>query len=69
MDFEIVSDITRVDTIARGVGVRDRARLYKRYGKTRWRKMKGIARVRLMDGTMRLAEVHWYEGHGVGKKS
>ena len=27
-----------------------------------------IAVVKLLDGTIRTAEVHWYEAHGVGKK-
>jgi hypothetical protein len=68
MDFEIVSKIADVETIARGTGVRDRARLRKQYGGGRWRKLKGVARVRLVDGTIRLAEVHWYEAYGIGKK-
>ena len=51
-----------------GRGVRDRARLRKQYGKGRWRKLKGVAHVRLADGATRLAEIHWYEAHGVGKK-
>ncbi|MBV8855648.1 MAG: hypothetical protein JOZ02_01685 [Acidobacteria bacterium] len=68
MDFEIVSDITAVETIAVGTGVRDRARLRRQYGRGRWRKMKGIAKVRLLSGRVRLAEVHWYEAHGVGKR-
>jgi hypothetical protein len=68
MDFEIVSEIADVETIARGTGVRDRTRLRKQYGGGRWRKLKGVARVRLVDGTIRLAEVHWYEAYGIGKK-
>ena len=68
MDFEIVEEITEIETIARGTGVRDRARLRRVYGGTDWRKLKGIARVRLRSGTIRLAEVHWYEAHGVGKR-
>jgi hypothetical protein len=68
MDFDIVSDITAVETIAAGTGVRDRARLRKQYGRGRWRKMKGVARVRLLSGRIRLAEIHWYEAHGVGKR-
>lgn len=68
MDFEIVSPITAVQTIAKGPSVRDRARLRKRYGNARWRKLKGIAQVRLLNGTIRLAELHWYEAHGIGKK-
>lgn len=68
MDFEIVGGITDIETIATGTGVRVRARLRKQYGRGRWRKLKGIARVRLVDGTVRLAEVHWYEAHGIGKR-
>jgi len=68
MDFEIVSQISDVERIAKGPSVRDRARLRKWYGKARWRKVKGVANVRLPDGTIRLAELHWYEAHSIGKK-
>jgi hypothetical protein len=68
MDFEIVSEITNIEAIAAGPGVRDRARLRKQYGRGRWRKLKGIASVRLLSGRIRLAEVHWYEAHGIGKR-
>ena len=68
MDFEIVSEITAVQTIASGKGVRDRKRLRKLYGGSRWRKRIGVAQVRLASGRIRLAEVHWYEAHGVGKR-
>ena len=68
MDFEIIGEMTGVETIAAGRGVRDRARLKKQYGGAKWRKLKGVARVRLFDGTIRLAEVHWYEAHGVGRR-
>ena len=68
MDFEIVSEITGIETIAAGTGVRDRARLRKQYGRGRWRKLKGVAKVRLLSGRIRLAEVHWYEAHGIGKR-
>jgi len=66
MDFQIIGDISQVETIASGSGLRERVRLVKRYGPGRWRKLKGIAHVRLIDGTLRLAEVHWYEAHGIG---
>jgi hypothetical protein len=56
----IVSAVTEVETIATGVGVRDRKRLRKMYGGTRWRKFKGTAYVRLVSGKIRLAEIHWY---------
>jgi hypothetical protein len=68
MDFEIVGEITVVETIAAGKGIRDLRRLRRNYGKGRWRKMKGIARIRLITGRIRLAELHWYEAHGIGKK-
>ncbi|MDQ3745498.1 MAG: hypothetical protein M3444_14055 [Acidobacteriota bacterium] len=68
MDFEIVGEITQIETIAAGAGVRHRARLRKQYGRGRWRKLKGVARVRLLSGRIRLAEIHWYEAHGIGKR-
>ena len=68
MDFEIIGEITPTETIASGSGVRNRLRLQKQYGQGRWRKLKGVARVRLVDGAIRLAEIHWYEAHGIGKR-
>jgi len=68
MDFEIIGNITAIEPIALGSGVRDRRRLERSYGKGRWRKRKGIATVRLADGTIHTAEVHWYEAHGIGRK-
>ncbi|HCA57541.1 MAG TPA: hypothetical protein DEP46_06085 [Blastocatellia bacterium] len=68
MDFEIVSEITQIETIAVGVGVRDRKRLRRLYGAGRWRKLKGVASVRLLSGKIRTAEIHWYEAHGIGKR-
>jgi len=68
MDFEIVGDVTQIETISSGLGICERTRLQKKYGRGRWRKLKGTAHVRLIDGTIRLAEIHWYEAHGVGKE-
>ncbi|MBP9663738.1 MAG: hypothetical protein KBD94_03900 [Pyrinomonadaceae bacterium] len=68
MIFEVVSDIENVETIAEGSSLRIRHLLQKKYGKGRWKKKKGMASVRLKDGTIRLAEVHWYEAHGIGKR-
>ena len=68
MHFEVVNDVSEIQTIAAGPAVRIRALLRKRYGGRRWRKLKGIATVRLSDGTIRVAEVHWFEAHGIGKK-
>lgn len=68
MNFEIVGEITGVEKIAEGTGIRILPILRKRYGKGRWRKLKGVATVRLFDGTIRQAEVHWFEAHGIGKK-
>ena len=66
--FEIIGEITVIETIAAGTGIRDIRRLRKNYGKGRWRKMKGMARVKLANGRIRTAELHWYEAHGIGKK-
>ncbi|MBY0493299.1 MAG: hypothetical protein K2Y23_03700 [Cyanobacteria bacterium] len=68
MDFELVGDLTDIETIAAGRGIRDLARLRRLYGKGYWRKMKGSTRIRLRNGRIRFAEVHWYEAHGIGKK-
>jgi hypothetical protein len=68
MDFELVGDITVIETIAAGRGIRDLKRLRRLYGSGYWRKMKGSARIRLRNGRIRLAEIHWYEAHGIGKK-
>ncbi|MGE0455905.1 MAG: hypothetical protein AB7O37_19490 [Vicinamibacteria bacterium] len=67
-DFELVGEILEIESIAAGRAVRDRQRLIRLYGKGRWRKMKGIARIRLRLGGVRLAELHWYEAHGIGRK-
>lgn len=68
MYFEIVGGIDNVETIAVGGGIRDIMRLRRQYGSGRWRKLKGVATVRLPDGSLRKAEVHWYEAHGIGKR-
>lgn len=68
MNFDIISEITDIETIAKGSGIRDIDRLRKTYGLGTWRKMKGIAHIRLSTGRIRLAELHWYEAHGFGKK-
>ena len=68
MTFEIVGEIDRAETIASGRGVEVRAYLRKIYGGTRWRKRKGVATVRLPNGTLRRVELHWYEAHGVGRR-
>ena len=68
VDFEIIGEIRNIEPIARGAGVRDRTRLRKYYGQGRWRKLKGFASVRLTDGTVHMAELHWYEAHGIGRK-
>lgn len=68
MDFELVGELHDVERIAVGQSIRELPRLRRWYGKGRWRKMKGIGRIRLRDGRLRLAELHWYEAHGIGKK-
>jgi hypothetical protein len=68
MDFDVIGSITDIETIATGRGIRDRSRLRRLYGKGRWRKIRGVARIRLPDRRVRVAELHWYEAHGIGKK-
>lgn len=69
VEFEVVTDITDVEVIARGVSVRQRARLNRLYGRGRWRKMKGFALVELISTRrQRAAELHWFEAHGIGAR-
>jgi hypothetical protein len=68
MYFEVIGQITEIETIARGLSVRERARLRKQFGGSRWRKLKGLASVRLANGRIQTVELHWYEAHGIGKK-
>jgi hypothetical protein len=68
MHFEIVGQIENVETIATGRSIRDIKSLKKKYGAGRWRKLKGVATVRLDGGNIRKAEVHWYEAHGIGRR-
>lgn len=66
MHFEIIGELAEIETIAVGSAIRELRRLRKIYGPGRWRKRKGIARVRFADGTICFAEIHWYEAHGKG---
>lgn len=68
VNFRILGEIADVETIARGSGIRELSRLRREYGRGNWRKRKGTARIRLANGNVRLAELHWYEAHGVGRK-
>lgn len=66
--FTIIRDISSIEAIATGRGVYIRNYLERTYGKGHWRKMKGVAIVRLVDETKCNAEIHWYEAHGIGRK-
>lgn len=68
MYFEIVGEITDVEVIAKGRSVRERAQLNARFGRGRWRKLKGVAMVILADGSSSKAEIHWFEAHGIGRR-
>jgi len=68
MEFEFLGEIKDIETIATGRGVYIRRYLDRMYGKGRWRKRKGRATVRLADGTVGEAEIHWFEAHGIGRK-
>jgi hypothetical protein len=68
MRFEVLGEISEVETFAAGSAIREIARLRRIYGRERWRKRKGMARVRVADGSVHLAELHWYEASGIGRK-
>ena len=68
MHFEIVDDVAQVETSAVGRRIRELSRLQKMYGRGRWRKLKGTARIRVRGGAIRKAKLHWYEAHGIGRK-
>jgi len=67
VSFEILGEITDEETFAVGSSIRDLPRLRRVYGRGRWRKRKGKATVRLYNGSIRVAEIHWYEASGIGK--
>lgn len=66
--FDIVGLVTDAETIAIGRGIREFTRLRRAYGRGRWRKRKGIATIRLEQGPVVRAEIHWYEAAGIGRK-
>jgi len=66
--FEIISDITEIEVIATGKSIRDLSRLRRLYGDGRWRKVTGVAFIKLRNGRIHKAELHWYEAHGIGQK-
>ncbi|MEK6752353.1 MAG: hypothetical protein AABZ00_08800 [Chloroflexota bacterium] len=68
MDFEIVSNVENIETIAIGSSIRVLEYLQKTYGHGRWRKLKGVATVKIPNGQFRRVELHWYEAHGIGKR-
>ncbi len=68
MYFEILGKIENIETIAIGKSIRQLKRLERTYGKGRWRKLKGTAKIKLRNAQIYIAEIHWYEAHGIGKK-
>ncbi len=68
MHFEIIGEIESIETIAISGRIRDIMRLRKQYGSAKWRKLKGVAKIRLKSGNICNAEIHWYEAHGIGRK-
>jgi hypothetical protein len=68
MEFKVIGPFSKVEVIARGREIRNLKRLRRLYGGRNWKKMKGMARIRLENGRTHLAELHWYEAHGLGKK-
>lgn len=68
MDFEIIGNIEAIETIAIGSNIRVLAYLQKVHGRGRWRKLKGVASIRIPNGEIHRVELHWYEAHGIGRK-
>ena len=68
MDFETVGAIHGIETIAVNLSIRELSSLKEKYGGKRWRKLKGVVTVRLPNGNVRRAELHWYEAHGIGRR-
>jgi len=68
MHFVILGEIRAAETIATGSGIREIARLRKLYGTGRWRKRMGFADIKLRNGEVVIAEIHWYEASNVGKR-
>jgi hypothetical protein len=68
MYLDIIGEIEEIETLAVGGRIRDIMRIRKQYGPGRWRKLKGVAKVRLQSGRICRAEIHWYEAHGIGRR-
>lgn len=67
MNFEIIGNIKNIEKIAEGTSIKEIDRLRRCYGEGRWKKLKGVAKIQLTNGQIRIAELHWYEAHGIGK--
>lgn len=67
-DYEVIGDIQDIEIIATGRGIRRLPYLRRRFGRGKWRKLKGVAKIRRRDGKIFEAELHWYEAHGIGRK-
>lgn len=68
MNWQLAGDITHQETFAEGSKIRELHRLIETYGGKNWKKRKGIGQIRVTpSGEFFLAELHWYEAHGVGK--
>ena len=67
-DFELLGEVTGIETIAVNLSIRERKSLQEQFGGRRWRKLKGEGRVRFPNGEIRQAELHWYEARGIGRR-
>ena len=68
MKFDVVGRITGIEVVASGSAIRVLRTLRKAYGRGRWRKLKGVATIRLPNGALRKVELHWFEAHGIGRR-
>lgn len=67
MQFEILDEITNAETIATGSGIRELASFRKLYGLDVGASARD-SRVRLRNGEIVMAAVHWDEAGHVGKR-
>ncbi len=68
MDFEIAGPIRRAASLDTGSEAEQRARLRRAHGRGAWRKRSALAKVRLRDGSLHEAVVHWYAAEGAGRR-
>jgi hypothetical protein len=71
IDFDLLGEISNIQRIASGRGVRIRHHLNRKYAGGRrvdWLKRKGVAVIQWRDTSkVEKAELHWVEASGIGR--